>query len=98
MIGPTGSARPCLMMPEDLISYGNLCEQPLVEILKTSPAEYLYELPAPTREICGDCPMFMLCGGCFARPIHAMREIKEKGLDITCKWNEKYRLTDLIPI
>ena len=98
VIGPTGSARPCLMMSEDLISYGNLCEQSLVEIMKTAPSGYLYDLPAPTREICGDCPMFMLCGGCFTRPIHAMKEIKEKGLDITCKWNEKFRLTDLVPI
>jgi radical SAM protein with 4Fe4S-binding SPASM domain len=98
VIGPTGLARPCLMMSEDLISYGNLCEQSLVEILKTAPSGYLYELPAPTREICGDCPMFMLCGGCIARPIHALKEIKEKGLDITCAWNEKYRFTDLVPV
>lgn len=90
VVGPTGNARPCLMMPEEYLTIGNLLQQSAEEIFSKPIVEFMRKLKAPDEDSCRGCQKPLFCRHCFIRAIYANEE-----LDEPCAWAKKNKVLDV---
>lgn len=89
VLGPTGIARPCPMLPEHYLCIGDLGSWSVEGVFRNPLVSYLAELRAPHPEICGDCRYMTFCFNCIARAILAQEEMGSP-----CRWAVRNHLED----
>lgn len=96
VLGPGGIVRPCLLLPENHYSMGNLAGTSYCEFLKSTRTAYFYELNAPNDTACGNCNSHNFCMGCMVGPVLARENARQQNADFSCRWNEGSRLFEHI--
>lgn len=86
---PEGWIRPCILLPPDKKTMGNLLEDDLEELFARPIFKYFAELEAPNQKTCGDCTYAQNCKGCFSRPLTMEDKIKEQTPDLQCVYKER---------
>ncbi|WP_158080469.1 PqqD family peptide modification chaperone [Alkalithermobacter paradoxus] len=56
------------------INLGNVRNQSISEILQHNNIERVMNIPTPTKDICGDCEQYNMCGNCIASMLEKSRE------------------------
>lgn len=68
-VGPRGDLRPCVLLPAEYATFGNLTRMSLTEAFNSDVARWYRSLAHPTRERCGSCRYMATCEPCIARGI-----------------------------
>lgn len=83
-ITPKGDIKICIMANENLISWGNVYNEKLKDILSRNICSLFTQLDVPNIEVCGECEHLTFCNNCIARGHHMYTKVKEK-----CIWWQK---------
>ena len=83
-ITPNGDIKICIMAEEDLLSWGNVYNENLKDILSCNICSLFSDLDIPGAQICGECEHLTFCNNCIARGHHMYSKVKEK-----CIWGQK---------
>ncbi len=87
VLGPTGKIRPCVVMPEEYMTMGDLTKESIEKVFANPLVKYLQNLHAPNKVLCGKCKSSLYCRNCSVRAIFT----NEK-LDRHCKWFKRNKL------
>lgn len=98
VLGPTGTLRPCLMLPESYLSFGNVVKNKMLDVLSQAPSIFMHNLPTPNKEICGDCNFHPFCTSCMIRPIYAKEMMLKNNKEWQCRWNNREQFLQKINI
>jgi radical SAM protein with 4Fe4S-binding SPASM domain len=73
VLGPTGNLRPCVVLPEESMTLGNLRNMPYKQALLAAASTQLalHDAPTPSPVSCGSCSSLPYCTGCLVRPFLA---------------------------
>lgn len=81
VLGPTGKVRPCPLLPEEVMTIGDLTKMSVAEVFSNTVVEYLYHLPAPNEEFCRGCEYELYCKHCYVRGV-----VTQSKNPSPCKW------------
>lgn len=95
VIGPNGNVRPCVMIDEEMIKFGNIREERIEDIVKKDIVKKLRNIEMPTEKSCDSCTKVSYCKGCIHRAMVANMERLDKGQN-QCDWAKKNNVLDYI--
>jgi len=83
VMNPDGVVRPCLLFPQEWMSFGNLFQTPPDQLFNSPLTEFFAKLKYPNkdREPCQSCEYKKYCNKCWARAVH--KNITE---NLNCPW------------
>ncbi len=91
VLGAAGEIRPCVILEESYLTFGNIFHQSMEEITISENARRWRTVQLPTEEVCGDCKYQSYCKYCIAKGIMLSDDF-EGG----CRWARHYGVIDWI--
>ncbi|HQH72214.1 MAG TPA: radical SAM protein [bacterium] len=87
ILGARGDIRPCVILDENYLTFGNLFQQSMEEVFNSPTARRWRTLRLPTRDLCGDCHYQSYCQYCIAKGIMLNESFPEG-----CRWARHYHV------
>ncbi|MFB3786646.1 MAG: radical SAM/SPASM domain-containing protein [bacterium] len=81
ILGALGDIRPCVILDDSYITFGNLFHQSLEEVFNSPAAHRWRTLRLPAPDVCGDCRYQSYCRYCIAKGIMLNDSFPEG-----CRW------------
>lgn len=91
IVGANGDVRPCVILGENYLTFGNIFQQSLKQILGSETAIRWRSIKLPNKESCAGCRYQSYCQYCIAKGI-MLSEAFSDG----CKWARQYNLVHWI--
>jgi len=83
VLGPTGKVRPCLLLPESVLTFGDLTKESVSDVFSNPVVPYLHQLKSPNEETCSNCNYELICRYCITRGIDSQSIIGS-----ACEWGK----------
>jgi len=93
VLGSTGNVRPCVMFPDQYITFGNLLENTIEEVFRNPLIERFHNIRPPNNEICEECEYQQYCRFCIVRGLNRYESIGK-----VCKWARATKIDKVVNI
>lgn len=93
VLGPSGVVRPCVMLDESVLNFGNLFQTDYLSLFEKAPTSRFHSQSPPDPAACGDCSYHSFCRRCLTRPFHVIRN----NASHACAWLQKSSLSPKDP-
>lgn len=92
VVSPEGIVRPCNIMSEAVIQFGNIFEVDLSEMLRNPVINLLSRIPPPNAGLCKECNSISFCPWCIQR---GLERISQGEL---CSWKKNPIVKELLDL
>lgn len=90
-LGPSGKVRPCPLIPEQVLTFGDLTTDTVETVFSNPVVPYTYQLRSPDTSTCSDCINEIYCRYCHMRGIKKMAESQS-----ACNWGQTNNISNWI--
>ena len=89
-MGPTGKIRPCVLLPEEYVVFGDLRGSSVRDVFNNPLADRFRRIRQPLKQECDPCRFAYTCQPCIARGMMIGRR-----LNGGCKWIHENGIADM---
>jgi radical SAM protein with 4Fe4S-binding SPASM domain len=83
VLGPTGKVRPCPLLPEDVLTFGDLTKDSVETVFSNPIIPMMSQLKSPNTDTCSGCLNELYCRYCHTRGIIKLGELQSG-----CNWGK----------